>query len=169
MAGKENNALLKTKKWLSIFLVLSIVITLVSCKDKKEQEEVFEFEEEIQNLTELISGEDILRYPENYDGKQMNFFGYVLETTENTIVVTPNKPTEKDCASIKEGGAFARYVIRSRYQPIEIPYTNNQSPRLLIGDCVTFTGTVHAKLVDGEITREIDNITNMQIIEMKNK
>ena len=155
----------KMKKWLSVLMIFAIAFTLVSCKDEKEQVQVFEYEMELKNLTEIINGEDILRYPKNYDGKQLNFYGYVFDYTESTILVTPIEILEHDIAGIKEGGAFLRYTRREKYTPIEIPYTNDKSPRLLIGDAVTFTGTVRAKLVDGDVTREIDTITNMKIIE----
>ena len=159
------------KKVTYLFMVLAIAFTLVSCNDKEEQVDVFEYEKELTNLTKIIRSEDILRYPENYDGKQMDFYGYVFGCTENTIFVTPIELEDKDIAGLKEnsGGAFSKYVYHKKYTPIEIPYTNDKSPRLLIGDPITFTGTVHTKLVDVEVTRTIDNITNMRIVEKQNE
>lgn len=155
------------KRCFSIFMVLAIAFTLVSCKSENEQVDVFEFEKELTNLAGVINGEDILRYPENYDGKQIEFCGYVFDCTENTILVTTRELTQKNIDTLKEKtyGKSLRSLLENTYTPIEIPYTNNKSPRLLIGDCITFTGTVHAKLVDGEIIKNIDNITNMEIVE----
>lgn len=159
------------KKVVYLFMILVIAFTLVSCNDKEKQVDVFEYEKELTNLTEILHGEDILRYPENYDGKQMDFYGYVFNCTENTIFVTPIELTGQDIAGLKEdsGGALTRLMRRDKYKPIEIPYTNDKSPRLLIGDAITFTGTVHTKLVDTEVTRTIDNITNMRIVEKQNE
>ena len=155
------------KKATYIFLILAIVFSLVSCDDNQEQVDVFEYEKELTNLTEIMNGEDILRYPEKYDDKQIDFCVYVFDYTESTISITPIPLEERDIATVKEGGAFIRALRQNKYMPIDIPYTNNKSPRLLIGDCITFTGTVHTKLVDGEVSKKIDNITNVKIIDNK--
>jgi hypothetical protein len=170
---------IKKKKRVLPFVILSIAIALFFAaatllilsvsEQEQNQVNIFEFEKELTNLTEIMKGEDILRYPENYDGKQMNFCGYVFDYTESTIFITPIKLEDNDIEGIKDGGAFTRYTCREKYMPIEVPYTNNKSPRLLIGDCITFTGTIHSKLVDGEITKRIDNITNVKIVDNKNE
>lgn len=162
------------KKIISIFLALGIVFTFISCNDEEQaiiqnnsNVSNFENNEGFDNLSEIIKGIDILRYPENYNSKEMIFSGYVLEVNENNITLTLNKLSTEDVAKLNGENTNSRRLLlyRCEQNSIKIPYSNNNSPRILIGDYITFKGTVHAELVEGEIQKSIENIKDMKIIE----
>lgn len=147
--------------------VLAIVVVYNNYQNQEYVPKAFSTNSEIvkmnNNLKDLIQGDDIQRNPEKYNGKQFELSGYVIKIGEKSIFVS----TDLDGNNLKKQLADLRgedYVPDPK-DTIEIPYTNNKSPRLLVYDKIKFKGTVHTKLVDNEVKVTIDSISDVEIIE----